>query len=112
MAFAMCYTTYNKKQFIEALTQALSRREDTHITMGENGAVHRINGIATVEREIVEETKWLETHFKDWRTWDELTPKQQAFKLEIHLRPLRKRLDNPQSIINRFKRTPASMWVA
>lgn len=108
MALAMCYTTYDKKQFIEALTQALSRGEDTQITVGENGAFHHIKGIASIERDVRNILKWLRRS----REYKQMTTKQQNKEEQYRTRELRKRLDNPQSIVNRFKRTPASMWVA
>lgn len=96
----------NKKQFIAELKQALERREDTQIELASNGAFMHIKGVDSIEREIVNTLKW----FRRSSTYAKMTEKQRAKEELYRTKDLRKRLDNPVSIVNRFKKTPAAMW--
>ena len=97
---------YNKKQFIEELTLALNRREDSHIEVAKTGARICIYGLDTVERAKAEAKAALEG--KLW--FQGRTKRQKEAEMKAELREFDIRLNNPQRIINRFKKTPVAMW--
>ena len=102
----MATIIYSRKQFIEELTLALDRREDSHIIVDKTGATMHINGLDTVEKAKEDAKAELEGSpgFKDG------TKRQKEAEMKTELREFDIRLNNPQRIINRFKKTPLAMW--